>query len=297
MMVAIPELDGATGPMVFGGRSGPTAGGDGRARHAAASRARRRCWPRACALVALRRTPARERRSPSCCSTSRPTPAHRHGGLPVGVRIAAQHAAAPAAKATRSRCPKASTRCASASSRATRARYGADANVMRAHPGRRPRAPRAWLAEIEAQWGPAPGPPADRRRSRCSCSARSSATSSSASSRLRLRGRPDAPAVRAGFAPTHAFSPSTAICARTSAPTPCCTSARTARWSSCPASRRAVGDECWPDRLIGDLPNFYLYAANNPSEGTRQAPRGATLISYLTPPVAHGRALPRACST
>ena len=25
---------------------------------------------------------------------------------------------------------------------------------------------------------------------------------------------------------------------------------------------------CWPDRLIGDLPNFYLYASNNPSEGT-----------------------------
>ena len=44
----------------------------------------------------------------------------------------------------------------------------------------------------------------------------------------------------------------------------------------------------WPDRLIGDLPNLYLYAANNPSEGAIAKRRAAaTLISYLTPPVAH----------
>ena len=40
-------------------------------------------------------------------------------------------------------------------------------------------------------------------------------------------------------------------------------------------------------RLIGDLPNIYLYAANNPSEGTIAKRRsGATLVSYLTPPLA-----------
>jgi magnesium chelatase subunit H len=43
---------------------------------------------------------------------------------------------------------------------------------------------------------------------------------------------------------------------------------------------------CWPDRLIGDMPNLYLYASNNPSEGAIAKRRiGATLISYLTPPV------------
>ncbi len=42
----------------------------------------------------------------------------------------------------------------------------------------------------------------------------------------------------------------------------------------------------WPDRLIADMPNFYLYAANNPSEGTIAKRRSAaTLISYLTPPI------------
>ena len=47
-------------------------------------------------------------------------------------------------------------------------------------------------------------------------------------------------------------------------------------------------DAVVPDRLIGDLPNFYLYASNNPSEGAIAKRRAAaTLISYLTPPIAH----------
>jgi magnesium chelatase subunit H len=38
--------------------------------------------------------------------------------------------------------------------------------------------------------------------------------------------------------------------------------------------------------LIDDMPNVYLYASNNPSEGSIAKRRiGATLISYLTPPV------------
>src|SRR5436309_6079398 len=44
--------------------------------------------------------------------------------------------------------------------------------------------------------------------------------------------------------------------------------------------------ECWPDRLIGELPNLYIYSVNNPSEGTIAKRRAyAELISYLTPPI------------
>ena len=54
-----------------------------------------------------------------------------------------------------------------------------------------------------------------------------------------------------------------------------------------PGKQAGLSGACWPDRLIGDLPNFYLYASNNPSEGTIAKRRaGATLVSYLTPPVA-----------
>jgi magnesium chelatase subunit H len=54
-----------------------------------------------------------------------------------------------------------------------------------------------------------------------------------------------------------------------------------------PGKQTGLSGACWPDRLIADLPNFYLYASNNPSEGAIAKRRAAaTLISYLTPPVA-----------
>jgi magnesium chelatase subunit H len=54
-----------------------------------------------------------------------------------------------------------------------------------------------------------------------------------------------------------------------------------------PGKQTGLSAACWPDRLIGDLPNFYLYAANNPSEGTIAKRRSAaTLVSYMTPPIA-----------
>lgn len=54
-----------------------------------------------------------------------------------------------------------------------------------------------------------------------------------------------------------------------------------------PGKQSGMSGACWPDRLIGDVPNVYLYAANNPSEGTLAKRRsGATLVSHLTPPLA-----------
>jgi magnesium chelatase subunit H len=55
-----------------------------------------------------------------------------------------------------------------------------------------------------------------------------------------------------------------------------------------PGKQAGMSSKCWPDRLIGDLPNFYLYASNNPSEGLIAKRRaGAALVSYLTPPVSN----------
>ena len=62
-----------------------------------------------------------------------------------------------------------------------------------------------------------------------------------------------------------------------------------------PGKQAGMSGACWPDRLISDLPNFYLYASNNPSEGTMAKRRAAaTLVSYLTPPCRTCRALSRA---
>jgi magnesium chelatase subunit H len=46
-----------------------------------------------------------------------------------------------------------------------------------------------------------------------------------------------------------------------------------------------MSGDCYPDNLIGSIPNLYYYAANNPSEATIAKRRGyAETISYLTPP-------------
>jgi magnesium chelatase subunit H len=53
-----------------------------------------------------------------------------------------------------------------------------------------------------------------------------------------------------------------------------------------PGKQVGLSQSCWPDRLIGELPNIYLYSVNNPSEGSIAKRRSyAELISYLTPPI------------
>jgi magnesium chelatase subunit H len=53
-----------------------------------------------------------------------------------------------------------------------------------------------------------------------------------------------------------------------------------------PGKQVGLSESCWPDRLIGELPNLYLYSVNNPSEGTIAKRRSyAELVSYLTPPI------------
>ena len=52
-----------------------------------------------------------------------------------------------------------------------------------------------------------------------------------------------------------------------------------------PGKQIGMSGDCYPDNLIGNIPNLYYYAANNPSEATIAKRRSyAETISYLTPP-------------
>ncbi|MCC3564888.1 MULTISPECIES: magnesium chelatase subunit H [unclassified Microcoleus] len=52
-----------------------------------------------------------------------------------------------------------------------------------------------------------------------------------------------------------------------------------------PGKQMGMSIDCYPDSLIGKIPNLYYYAANNPSEATIAKRRSyAETISYLTPP-------------
>jgi magnesium chelatase subunit H len=54
-----------------------------------------------------------------------------------------------------------------------------------------------------------------------------------------------------------------------------------------PGKQAGLGARDWPDRLINEVPNIYLYAANNPSEASLAKRRSnAITISHLTPPLA-----------
>ena len=52
-----------------------------------------------------------------------------------------------------------------------------------------------------------------------------------------------------------------------------------------PGKQMGMSGDCYPDNLIGNIPNLYYYAANNPSEATIAKRRSyAATISYRTPP-------------
>ncbi|HLG70951.1 MAG TPA: cobaltochelatase subunit CobN [Chloroflexota bacterium] len=53
-----------------------------------------------------------------------------------------------------------------------------------------------------------------------------------------------------------------------------------------PGKQVGLSGDCWPDRLIAALPNVYLYSVGNPSEATIAKRRGyGRMVSYLSPPM------------
>ncbi len=53
-----------------------------------------------------------------------------------------------------------------------------------------------------------------------------------------------------------------------------------------PGKQVGISADCWPSRLLGELPNFYYYCVNNPGEGSIAKRRSAaTLVSYMVPPM------------
>ena len=89
-----------------------------------------------------------------------------------------------------------------------------------------------------------------------------------------------------GFAPTHAFSAFYRYLREDFAAHAVLHFGTHGSLEFMPGKQTGLTGNCWPDRLIHDLPNFYLYASNNPSEGAIAKRRaGATLVSYLSPTV------------
>jgi len=143
------------------------------------------------------------------------------------------------------------------------------------------------LAEIEAQWGPAPGRQQSDGRHIWILGKQFGNVFVGIQPAFGYEGDPMRLLFEKGFAPTHAFSAFYRWLKEDFNAHAVLHFGTHGALEFMPGKQTGMTGNCWPDRLIGDLPNLYLYASNNPSEGTIAKRRAAaTLISYLTPPVA-----------
>jgi len=285
MMVSIPELDGATGPLVYGGRAG--AGESVRDMQPHPERITR-LVERVDRWVALRNKPRSERRIAITLFSFPPNA----GNIGTAAHLAVFESlhrvlAGMAESGYRVEVPESVDALRDRLLNGNAARYGADANVftrIRAddHVAREP-----YLAEIESQWGPAPGKHQADGRHIHVLGEQFGNVFVGIQPSFGYEGDPMRLLFEGGFAPTHAFSAYYRFLNEDLNADAVLHFGTHGALEFMPGKHVGLTGECWPDRLIGNLPNIYLYAANNPSEGVIAKRRSAaTLVSYLTPPLA-----------
>ncbi|WP_456305143.1 magnesium chelatase subunit H [Elioraea rosea] len=296
MMVAIPELDGGIWPMTFGGRCGASETGEKCAGCDGVSCARNMVphperattlAGRVARLVALRRA-ERARRKVAIVLFNFPPNAGTTGTAAfLGVFASLRNTL----RAMRDEgyavdVPESVDALRTMILEGNRDRFGTVANVGARisaddHVRRTP-----WLAEIEKQWGPAPGRANSDGRDIFVLGVQLGNVFVGVQPGFGYEGDPMRLLFEHGFAPTHAFTAFYRWLREDFGADAVLHFGTHGALEFMPGKQVGVSAQCWPDRLIGDLPNFYLYASNNPSEGMIAKRRaGATLVSYLTPPV------------
>lgn len=166
--------------------------------------------------------------------------------------------------------------------------YGTQANVLHAMDTNHHVRHERWLSEIEAQWGPAPGKHLTNGQSLFILGAAFGQVVVTVQPGFGYEGDPMRLLFETGCAPTHAFSAFYRYLRDDYAADAVLHFGTHGALEFMPGKQTGLSAQCWPDRLIGALPNVYLYAANNPSEGALAKRRGAaTLVSYLTPSLTH----------
>lgn len=301
IMVAIPELDGATNPIVFGGRAGECGtvchGCDYDCTFTAEDNSQdmRSCPERALMLanrvkkqIALRRRDRRERKVAVVLFNFPPNAGNIGSAAYLGVFESLYNLLQSMDKEGYTvEVPESIDALRDAILHGNANVFGADANVH-AHIAtddhvRRER----WLKDIEAVWGPAPGRQLTNGQYIFVLGRQFGNVLVSVQPSFGYEGDPMRLLFEGGLAPTHAFSAFYRYLREDFAADAVLHFGTHGALEFMPGKQSGMSSACWPDRLIQDLPNIYLYASNNPSEGAIAKRRaGACLISYLTPPVA-----------
>ena len=288
MMVAIPELDGAICPITFGGRSG--AAGDDRRRDMVPHPERvAMLAARVARMVALRRKPRADRKIAVVLFNFPPNAGTVGSAAYLSVFASLHNTLRGMADAGYSvEVPATVDALRTRLLGGNASRFGANANVAARMPVDEHVRRQRWLDEIEAQWGPAPGRVQTDAASLFILGEHFGNVFVGIQPAFGYEGDPMRLLFERGFAPTHAFCAFYRWINQEFAADAVLHFGTHGALEFMPGKQAGMSGECWPDRLIGDLPNFYLYASNNPSEGMIAKRRaGASLISYLTPPVAH----------
>ncbi len=302
IMVAIPELDGATGPMVFGGRPGGagvtctgchhactfTASNSSADMHSCPERALMLA-SRIAKLVAMRRA-ARAERKVGIVLFNFPPNAGNTGTAAYLSVFESLYRTLEAMKTSGYRVdlPADVDALREKIIHGNAAQYGAMANVHKRIPASDHVRRERYLKEIEAQWGPAPGRQQSDGSSIQVLGERFGNVFVGVQPAFGFEGDPMRLLYEKGFAPTHAFSAFYRFLREDFGAHAVLHFGTHGALEFMPGKQTGMSETDWPDRMIGDMPNIYLYASNNPSEGTIAKRRiGATLVSYLTPPVAN----------
>jgi len=285
IMLAIPELDGATGPIVFGGRKGGA--GDKAAQMEGIDDRVEMLASRVERLVRNRVTPKAER-NVAIVLFNFPPNAGATGTAAYLSVFASLYKTLQAMKREGYdvEVPASVAEMTDRILGGNSSRYGTDANVhVRISADDHVRGER-YLDEIEKAWGPAPGKQQSDGSSIFVLGAQFGRILVGIQPAFGYEGDPMRLLFETGFAPTHAFSAFYRYLRETFAAHSVLHFGTHGALEFMPGKQAGLSASCWPDRLIGDLPNIYLYAANNPSEGAIARRRSsATLVSYLTPPV------------
>ena len=297
MLIALPEIDGATNPTVFAGRHG-----------AQGCRGCARACP--CASDTRAMAPCPERIATLAEKTLRLARLHRlrNADKKVGIILfgfppnagavgtAAYLSVFESLHATLMRLksegyaldvPETVDALRAAVLAGNAAQFGQEANVA-AHVDVDTIVRRApHLAEIEAVWGPAPGRIRSDGRGVFILGCRFGNVFVGIQPTFGYEGDPMRLLFERGFAPTHAFATFYLWLRDIWQADVLLHFGMHGALEFMPGKQAGPGAGDWPDRLIGEMPNVYLYAANNPSEATLAKRRSnAVIVTHLTPPLA-----------
>jgi magnesium chelatase subunit H len=297
MLIALPEIDGATNPTVFAGRHGPE--GCRGCSHRCASRSEVKamapCPERIASLaektlrLALLRRKRNSEKKIAIVLYGFPPNAGAVGTAAYLSVFESLHNVMLRMRAEGYdiEVPETVDDLRRAVLEGNAARYGQEANVaahvdvdtiVRSTPP---------LKAIEAVWGPAPGRFRSDGRGIFILGRQFGKVFVGVQPSFGYEGDPMRLLFERGFAPTHAFVTFYLWLRNTFGADAVLHFGMHGALEFMPGKQAGLGAGDWPDRLIGEMPNVYLYAANNPSEATLAKRRSnAVIVTHLTPPLA-----------